>query len=344
MPQSFKNAGYPQYDKSPILKKGWENWDETEKLILSAEVVISGNFERYDLISKRLSEGKLTFSVGERWLKKGILNLLSPHLLKSQWYYHTRYYNKPLYHLCSSAYAANDLYLLRSFRGKCFKWGYFPVVEDIDITQNLALRKEFKKFRFLWVARFIDWKHPELPVKAAKVLASKGYDFEINMYGAGPETEKIKKLIQENNLGSFVNLKGNLPNKDILKEMDSHDAFLFTSDRNEGWGAVVNEAMGRGCPVIGSNAIGAVPFLIQDKENGIIFKDRNLDDLVACMELIIKDSELREKMAINAYKTIQDKWSPKVAAENLLQLIEAIKANQIVNLPSDAPCSIALPR
>ncbi len=37
--------------------------------------------------------------------------------------------------------------------------------------------------------------------------------------------------------------------------MERADVFLFTSDFNEGWGAVLNESMNSGCAVVASHAM-----------------------------------------------------------------------------------------
>lgn len=74
------------------------------------------------------------------------------------------------------------------------------------------------------------------------------------------------------NVGDCVSLIGNMPNDEILALMQKSHIFIFTSDRNEGWGAVLNEAMSNGCAVVASNMIGAAPYLIKQGENGYIFK------------------------------------------------------------------------
>ena len=53
--------------------------------------------------------------------------------------------------------------------------------------------------------------------------------------------------------------------------MEKTGIFLFTSDRQEGWGAVLNEAMNSGCAVVASHLIGAVPFLKKKKKNGLVY-------------------------------------------------------------------------
>lgn len=67
----------------------------------------------------------LSFELSERWLKRGLINILSPRLLRSMWHYHTLFRKKPFYKLCSSAFAASDQHKLFSYPNRCFKWGYF---------------------------------------------------------------------------------------------------------------------------------------------------------------------------------------------------------------------------
>lgn len=62
---------------------------------------------------------------------------------------------------------------------------------------------------------------------------------------------------------------------------ESH-IFIFTSDRGEGWGVVLSEAMANGCTVVASNKIGAAPFLVKHKKMACYF---NLGVLRACIKL-----------------------------------------------------------
>ncbi len=345
MPDWIKKGGYSEYENLPWLIRSWkskETLTEAERLVENADVVVFCNNLFLPVIRKRLEAGRLTFDFGERWLKRGLVNLLSPRLLKAQYYYHRYFYNKPLYRLNSSAYAANDFKLMHSFKDKMYKWGYFTVVPDLDVERIIEVRKENPKLKILAVARFLVLKHPELAVQAAARLMAKGYDFEINMYGSGPEEERIKKLIKTLGVEDYVFLKGNLPNAEILKQMQSHDMFIFTSDKNEGWGAVINEAMGNACPVVGSDAVGSVPFLIEDGKNGLIFKSEDIDDFTAKIELLLQSRELREDFARKAYSTMKNIWSPLNAAESFLQLVGDLNQG-LDSTVTFGPCSKAVP-
>lgn len=115
---------------------------------------------------------------------------------------------------------------------------------------------------------------------------------------------------------------------------------MFTSDRNEGWGAVLNEAMNSGCAIVADELIGAVPFLIQDGVNGFIYKDKSLKSLTQKVEKLIQDKELRERFAKNAYQTLMTNWNAQTAAEHLMILINNIQNKQNISI-KEGPCSKA---
>lgn len=343
MPTSFRNSGYSVIKDWTHLLNAYSSNDDYEKarqLALNADVVIFGA-DSLSFEVERMKVGKLSFEVSERWIKRGWLNLLSPRLLKNMWYYHTLFYDRPLYKLCASAYAAEDQYRLHSFKDRCYKWGYFTKVEEFDVETHVSGNPD-NRIKMIWCARFIDWKHPELVVKLAYKLKASGYQFTIDMFGSGVELEKAKRLCQRLGVDDKVSFKGNKPNEEILVEMRKHDIFLFTSDRNEGWGAVLNEAMSNGCTVVASHEIGSVPFLVEDGENGLIFKSKNVDSLYEKVVWLVEHPKERKRMAINAYHTMKKMWSPEVAARNLLTLINDLKSGQETSI-KEGPCSKASP-
>ena len=104
--------------------------------------------------------------------------------------------------------------------------------------------------------------------------------------------------------------------------MENANIYLFTSDRNEGWGAVLNESMNSGCAVIANRDIGSAPYLIANNVNGLIYSNEN--ELYQYVVQLISDSAMREKLGRNAYKTITEVWNAEVAAQRILQLAEEL--------------------
>jgi glycosyltransferase involved in cell wall biosynthesis len=130
-----------------------------------------------------------------------------------------------------------------------------------------------------------------------------------------------------------------ISNTEVLHYMQKAHIFIFTSDRIEGWGAVLNEAMDCGCVVVASHLIGATPFLIKHQQNGSIFESGNLTHLLQQTERSIIDKMLRDKLGKNAYNTIKNDWSPEKATANFIRLAKSILDGQKITIAS-GPCSI----
>ena len=340
IPVERRKLGYPDYSERPyhiMAYKSQEIYNSALQYINEADVVIVGSAPQ-KMITQRIQTGKLVFRYNERWFKSKPWYLTG---LRGWWNIyinHLRYNKKPIYMLCASAFTAQDVNAVGAYKNKCYKWGYFTKVEDFDV-ETLINRDSDRILQIMWCARFLKFKHPELPVKLAARLKSKGYKFIINMFGSGEEFEVTKNLAKKLNVEDVVNFCGNKPNDEILSEMRRHDIFLFTSDRNEGWGAVLNEAMSNGCAVVGSDEIGSVPFLIEDGVNGYKFKSRNLDSLEKKVVYLIENPNVRLNMAKNAYHTMSSIWSPANAARQFIRLVDSLIAGDENNISNIGPGS-----
>lgn len=343
---SFKNMskGVDYYKDRPYILKMYESEENArlaKELLAKADVVRTGG-EPQELIRQRLIDKKLTFRSAERTFKgpwwKDVLRTKSflPYFK----------YSTPNYRiLCQSAYKANDMQILgRMYREKCYKFAYFTQVPNLDINSTIVQRTK-DKVKMIWCARFIDWKHPEIVLKLAKKLIASGrINYEIQMVGANttPLWKIINEQVRKEKLESYITLTGGIPNTEVLERMRSSHIFLFTSDRGEGWGAVLNEAMSAGCACVASNEIGSVPFLLKDKQNGLIFKSCSAESLFEKVSYLYDNPQICEEYGKKAYQTISTDWSAKLAAERLVKLSESILSGKEISF-EDGPCSKAYP-
>ncbi len=102
--------------------------------------------------------------------------------------------------------------------------------------------------------------------------------------------------------------------------MEKSDIYLVTSDRQEGWGAVVNEAMNSGCAVVANHMIGAVPFLIKHGKNGLIYQDGRKEALFRLTCQLLQDRDYCRRLGEAALDTITKEWNAENAAERLCGL------------------------
>lgn len=322
---------------------GKQEWNEALQLARDSDVVIFGSAP-VEFCDERMKLNKLTFRYNERLLKKAYWRALDPRMIKMVYHKFSKYRNKNLYVLCASAYTKSDIGLYGFPRDKCYKWGYFPVIPSFENYKELEKEKKQarldKKASLLWVARLVKLKHPELPVLMAKELKKEGYSFHLTMIGSGELENELKQMIVRDGLSECISLVGSLPHEQVINEMKKSDIFLFTSSRHEGWGAVMNEAMSCGCAVVANREIGSVPFLVQNKVNGMIYNKNSLNQLIRCVKELLDTPTSIHKYSIAAYETIVNKWNVTEASKRFVNLISSI--NNDLNTPyEDGPCSKA---
>ena len=109
-------------------------------------------------------------------------------------------------------------------------------------------------------------------IEIAKRLVQEGYRFNMNIIGTGVLEKEIEKKIKENRLQKYIHMLGAMNPTQVREYMEKSEIFLFTSDFNEGWGAVLNESLNSGCAVVVSHAVGAAPYLIDDGQNGMLYE------------------------------------------------------------------------
>lgn len=344
---SYKGSsiGVDYYKDRPYILKMYESEENArlaKELLAKADVVRTGG-EPLELTRQRILDGKLTFRSSERIFKRPIWRYRPNYL----WHLYKMFLSisHPNYRfLCQSAYLSKDLKPFVDVESKCYKFAYFTQIPQLDIEEVFRGRKQ-EIIKIAYCSRFIDWKHPELAIALAeKLLKSGRTNFEIKMIGADstPLWHKMKLLIEKKLLQHHVILTGGIPNTKVLSTMRESNIFIFTSDRNEGWGAVLNEAMGAGCACVASHEIGAVPYLLRHRENGLIFESCSAESLFENVVKLYDNPVLCNQYGKRAYETITTNWSAKTAAQRLITLSESILRGKEVEF-EEGPCSKALP-
>lgn len=307
----------------------------TAEALDEADVVIFGAAP-LEMVTPRLKKEKIVLKYSERVYKNGLEPLKwFPRLFR----FRKRYGKyKSLYLLAASAYTTFDYAVHGTFIGKSYKWGYFPENKHYNVDE---LMSEKDCTKILWCGRFLDWKHPEAAVEVARRLKSEGYSFSLEFIGTGDMEKRIKETVKACSLDDCVHFFGATDPEDVRHHMESAGIYLFTSDFHEGWGAVLNESMNSGCAVVASHAIGAVPFLIEDNENGIVYKNGDVDDLYRKVKYLLDNPEKQKILGVNAYNTIDKTWNANVAAKRLTKLVSEIKDHGYCDLYESGPCSRA---
>ena len=72
------------------------------------------------------------------------------------------------------------------------------------------------------------------------------------------------------------------------------------TSRTESFGLVLIEAMSYGIPCVSYTSAQGANEIIDDGKNGYIIKDRNEDEMISKIDLLINDEKLRKKLGKEA--------------------------------------------
>lgn len=319
------NLGYKENAQTPYnIEKINVGINEIKEIVSWCDVMDFGAAPE-EYLEEAVRQNKVVFIRIERLLKEGVWKLFVPTVLFKYYRKYIRYRNNPnVYFLCVSAYAAADLNKIGIRGDRVLQWAYCP-----EFINNLDEKTDdTEKLQLLWCGRMIDWKHPEMAVEIAKELKKRNIKFELKMIGDGNKIDEIKSLIKKYSLNNEVRVYGAVESKSVREYMEKADIFLATSDRNEGWGVVINEAMNSRCAVFATNDMGAVPILIENEKNGFYIKQGSEAMCAVQIEKLAKNRELLEKIKNNAFLTIKNKFTPEVYASRFVQIADdALKGN-----------------
>lgn len=340
MPVEQKKLGYHMEELPEYVCSAWRSQEDQARameLLAEADVVIAGSAPE-SMVRFYILQNKLVFRYSERPLKKGLEIWRYPdRFLRWHW---RNPFRKPIYMLCASAYTASDYRKFGLFKDKTYKWGYFPEAKRYPAPEHMIAAKD--PAEILWCGRFLDWKHPDDVLSAARILKSEGYSFRIKLIGIGVLEKRLKQLTREYALEDCVSFLGQMTPEQVRVHMDNAGIYLFTSDRQEGWGAVLNESMNSGCAVIASHAIGSVPYLLEDGKNGIVYESGNIEMLCEKIRYLLDNPGEQRRLGLEAYKTISDVWNAQTAAERFIQLAEQLlSGDQSTIRFASGPCSRA---
>mgnify|MGYP003412582624 FL=1 len=138
----IKQGWAEDFAQLPYLLLYEENPQECKRRISESEIVIFGGVEDESYIADRIDAGKIVIRYSERLYREGQWKAVSPRGLIKNYHDHTRHHKRPVYLLCSGGYVADDFEIVKAYRGKRFRWGYFTQFEKLnDEEKNKVIQK-----------------------------------------------------------------------------------------------------------------------------------------------------------------------------------------------------------
>lgn len=194
-----------------------------------------------------------------------------------------------------------------------------PSLNDLEIKEFKNNLDVNNSFMISLIGRINPFKGQYLLIEAMKLLIEKGYDIKSYIIGHAMKDEyldELKKQVVKYSLEDKIKFVGFT--KEPYKFMQVSDVVLMTS-KNETFGLVTIEAMKNGTAVIASNS-GGVLEIVDDEKNGLLFESENYNDLALKTEQLYKDSALKDSLAIEGKKTVDEFFDSEKQFEKLIKL------------------------
>ena len=147
----------------------------------------------------------------------------------------------------------------------------------------------------LYSGQLIRRKGVDVLVDAFVRVADAVPSLHLQLMGSGPDRAELAGRIPAT-LRDRVSFLGHKEAADLPEVFAKADIFVLPS-RHDGWGVVVNEALGAGLPIVVSDAVGASRDLVGHEENGLIVPSGDPEALGLALVRLGASDELRRQYA-----------------------------------------------
>ena len=206
----------------------------------------------------------------------------------------------------------------------------FPATRHFCIPYHCDLTKFFQQRRphesssaatFFFCGQMIRRKGVDLLLAAFERLVVKGLDIRLLLVGREAKLPELLGGITDS-ARARIRYGGFQPPDKLPIFFAQADVFVLPS-RHEGWGVVINQALGAGLPVICSDEVGAGADLVEENINGLHFAAGDLDGLQYCLERLAKSPQLARQWG-EASRRKADSIVPSAGAEKWMRVFEEI--------------------
>ncbi|NMO79577.1 glycosyltransferase [Niallia alba] len=179
-----------------------------------------------------------------------------------------------------------------------------------NVSQILpSVRTNFNNHKITYIGRLDNSvKQLDHSIEAIEELINSslfsGWEYQI--FGSGPDKDKIRKMIENKGLTNSISLKGTTA--EIEKILSESDIVLLTSDF-EGLPMSLIEGASCGVPLISYDSSSGIHDIIVDNFNGYIVEKNNIGLLSEKIKNLVLDENLRKQFGYNGVRHMQENFS-----------------------------------
>lgn len=280
---------------------------------------------RYDLVHIHISEypsllRKMPFFIISKLFKKKTIihfHSFSPDTTVNSKYKNLYYY----------IFNNSDKVIVLSELWKNWLKKYLLLEKNIHVIYNPCMPPTIdptsysKKSVILYAGAVCQRKGYEDLIKGFALIADKYPEWKVIFAGNG-EIQKGTELALTLQIGSQIEFAGWVSGEAKEKLFASANIFCLPSYA-EGFPVAMLDASAFGLPII-TTPVGGIPDIITDNRNGLLFKPGDIQKLSILLDMLISDTELRNKLSNESQALANNIFDLKTIGKQIEALYESI--------------------
>ena len=170
------------------------------------------------------------------------------------------------------------------------------------------------------LGRFVDKKGFEYGIEAF-ARATAGTSARLTLIGGGELEGRYRALVAKLGIGERVQFAGTLPSRQVAERLRDADVLLAPSvvgaGGNRESGLLSVKEASASCVVPVGTRHGGIPEIIDDGVTGFLVPERDVGALADRLSILLKDAELRRRMAVAARAKMQSEYDNRASVDRL---------------------------
>lgn len=172
-------------------------------------------------------------------------------------------------------------------------------------------------FKTIFMGRLDEDKRPQDVFHAIKLMVDNGFiEIKLDVYGIGTLEDELKAFISENNLESYISMKGFKNNVPI-----NHYCLGFMSSTYEAFARSTLEYMMNGLAVLGANSGGTKEQIIHGV-TGYLYEAKNANDLYNYLHDLYLNKDKCLQFGLNGRKRVITTFSQDMYVNNMFECLK----------------------
>ena len=178
----------------------------------------------------------------------------------------------------------------------------------------------------LFCGQMIQRKGVDLLLQAFDRLVQSGSDARLLLVGREAELPEMMQVLSPKTQQQ-IEYAGFHDPEYLPQFFEQADLFVLPS-RYDGWGVVVNQALGAGLPIVCSDAVGAALDLVEPGVNGQIVPAGDAEALYQALMGYLRAPE-QLQIASQASRRKAANWSSEAGAKRWLEILQTVSAAEV---------------